>query len=440
LILSLIICAMASTPITVDEVRTASRQSLDSIRAALDVEKAEVAKVTARSSILPHATLDFGISDTFAGPQRTFSTVPQANPDGTVSFVQRSVDTPAFSQGRFSLGIGVNQLLYDGGRWWNQIALAGHQEEAAKGQLAEQQLSSEFEGQRRFFVLLQAQLSLQVLVETKQRSEEQVDRAKTLFEAARGTRGQVLDAQTNVQSDAISIARQKQRIREARIALFQWLGKADEEVEAVAPSVNLTQKYAADSLLAQAKEHRPLFHSFYAQQKGAETQIELSKANFFPRVSLNAQYFRNSPSADPFFTDFTKQNAFSVGANLSWDLFNGFADEAQVNKSKVEQNSLAAQAKQALVDLQAEVTRTLSLLESEQEILVLSEASVQLAKEQVAFETERFKAGAGSNIEVRNAQLKLSQAELQKLQSQAQVLIAVASLERATGKNMKEIK
>lgn len=37
------------------------------------------------------------------------------------------------NQGSFSsLALGVNQLLYDGGRWWNQIAQAGALEDAAR--------------------------------------------------------------------------------------------------------------------------------------------------------------------------------------------------------------------------------------------------------------------------------------------------------------------
>jgi outer membrane protein len=435
---AIVLCLVSSTPITVHEVREASKKSLDALNAQFNLERASLQKITSRSAILPTVSLSLGVNDTLAGPQRRFSTVPVQGPNGDVTFEQRAVETPSFSQGQFNFGLGLAQLLYDGGRWWNQIAQSGHQEEAARGQLEEQQLTSALEAERRFYVLLQSQLALKVLEETRRRSVEQIDRAKSLFEAARGTRGAVLDAQTSAQSDAISIARQKRLIKEAQLSLLQWIARPEADIEAVAPSVQDPPVKSSEEWIALARVHRPLFRSLDEQRQAAETQISISRANFFPRVTVRADYSRNSPSADPFFTDFTKQNALSIGANLSWDLFNGFADETQVNRAKVEVAAFDAQAEQTLVDLKAEIGRSVSAVQAGSEILRLGEANVELAKEQVSFEEERFKAGAGSSIEVRNAQLKLTQAQLQVLQSQAEVAISLASINRAIGNTFEE--
>jgi outer membrane protein len=435
---AIVLCLQSSTPMTVNEVREASKKSLDALNARFNLERASLQKVTSRSAILPSVSLSLSANDTLAGPQRIFSTVPEQGPNGDTTYVQRAVDTPSFSQGRFNFDVGVSQLLYDGGRWWNQMALSGHQEEASRGQLAEQQLSSALEAERRFYVLLQGQLALKVLEETRRRSLEQIDRAKSLFEAARGSRGAVLDAQTSAQSDAISIARQKRIIKEAQLSLLQWIARPEEDIEAVAPEVQGTPLRPTEQWVALAQIHRPLFRSLQAQKQAAEAQIAVSGANFFPRVSVRADYQRNAPSADPFFTDFSKQNVLSLGANLSWDLFNGFADDALVKRAKVDLTAFVAQAQQTLIDLRAEIARNASALESGTEILRLGEANVQLAKEQVSFEEERFKAGAGSSIEVRNALLKLTQAQLQVLQSQAEVAISLASINRAIGNTFEE--
>ena len=153
---------LAATPITLDEVRSASRQNLDALRAELDAVKAQEEVRVARSAIFPQANLALNVGGTFAGPQRILATLRQ--PDG--SFAQSPVDIRGDSRERFELSLTVSQLLYDGGRWWNQIAQSGAQEEAAKGQLDEQQLASELEATRRFFELVKAQLALDVLEAT----------------------------------------------------------------------------------------------------------------------------------------------------------------------------------------------------------------------------------------------------------------------------------
>ncbi|HZA49820.1 MAG TPA: TolC family protein, partial [Myxococcaceae bacterium] len=51
--------------------------------------------------------------------------------------------------GSFSLSATVSQLVYDGGRWWNQIAQSDALADAQADQAAEQRLASELEGVRR---------------------------------------------------------------------------------------------------------------------------------------------------------------------------------------------------------------------------------------------------------------------------------------------------
>jgi outer membrane protein TolC len=46
---------------------------------------------------------------------------------------------------------------------------------------------------------------------------------------------------------------------------------------------------------------------------------------------------------------------------------------------------------------------------------------------------ERYRAGAGTQLEVRDAELKLTQAELQLLQTRTDVEVARTSLARAMG-------
>lgn len=426
---------LASTPITLEQVREASRQQLDAVRAELDVQTAGSNRKTARSSILPQVDFSFGVSDFIAGPQRTFSTVPEVQPDGTVDFVQKAVDTPGFTRGNFSLQLTVQQLIYDGGRWWNQIAQAGAQEEAAKGQLEEQRLSSELEATRRFYNLLNAQVQLQTLEATVKRSREQVERAKGLYDAGRATRSSWLDAQTNLGNDQISVLRQRQNIVTLRTQLLQWIGRPDEDVEAVTPEgLDLaTPPPALDTAVASAKKQRPLFHALEQQLRATDLSITIAQADYWPRLSASAGYGRSSPSADPFFTDPSKQNSFNVGVNLSWDLFSGLAHQANIERARVQLTRTQREQAQTVLDLEAELRRTLATLDTELQVLQLAQSNYELAKQQEQLETERYSAGASTSLDVRNAEIKLTQAELAVVQGRANVAVARAALRRVVG-------
>lgn len=422
---------LSATPLTLDEVRSASRQNLEAIRAGLDAAKAQEGVRVARSVIFPQANLALNVGGTFAGPQRLLTTLRQS--DG--SFAQASVDVAGYSRGRYELALTVSQLLYDGGRWWNQIAQSGAQEEAARGQLAEQQLASELEAVRRFYELVKAQLALDVLQATVVKSTEQLGRARSLFEAGRGSRSAIFDSMSNLANDEINVVRQKQTIAVARLTLLQWLGQPDDDVEAVPPTGLETPAVVPEVLraLEVAKVSRPLVKALERNVRAADLGVRVGWANHLPSVSASAAYVRSSPMADPFFNDPTKQNALQVGAELKLNLFSGFETDAKVAQAQVEARRARAQERQSLVDLEAELRRTHSALAVETQVLGMSQANQRVAEEQLRLEEERFAAGAGSSLEVRNAQIKFTQAQLAVLSGRADVAVARAALERTIG-------
>lgn len=432
----LVALLVAATPLTLEEVRQASRQNLDAVRAELAVTRAGLDRADARSVIFPQVDLTASISETFAGAQRRFTTAPQLQPDGTLTFVQRPVDIPGFSQGNFQLGLQVSQLLYDGGRWWNQLARTGALEEAAKGQLLEQQASSELEAVRRFYELLRAQLTLTVLDNTARRSADLLERAKGLFEAGRAQKRDVLDAQVNLGNDQIAVIRQRQAIAAAQASLLQWLGQPPRALEAMAPasfeeppSVELID---ARAVVERARRQRPLLQVLDAQGRGAKLAVELARADYFPRLAASANYNRTAPSAE-LFVDPSRQHALTLGANLSWDLFSGLATDAQVSRARAQLTELERQQVQALVELEGEIVRASAALAAQREIATLAARNRALADESFSAEEQRYAAGATTSLSVRDAQTRALLAQLTQLQTRVDVEIARAALERLAG-------
>lgn len=420
---SLVVTAMvASTPLTLDEVREASHRQLDALKAELSVEGAQSGVKTAWSSIMPQLSLNAGVG---VGAQLQYRQI------NTFTGETRTSD---FVAPNFRLGLQVSQLLYDGGRWWTQISQAGAQKEAAEGQLKEQQMASELEATRRFFTLLKAQLTLKVLEETVRRSSQQLENARSLYEAGRGQRSAVYDAATNLGNDEISVVRQKQSILIARLALLQWLGRPDADVEAVPPPEleQALQPVDAEGSLAWARDHRPLLKSLDAQVRAAEFAITNARADYFPQLSVSAGYSRNA-NLPLDFVDLRVQHGLSASLNLQWNIFNGLSTQAAEEKSKQALKQTQLQQKQSIVDLEVEIRQGAASLATEQEVLAIAQRNLTQAEQQVLLETERFAAGAGSSLEARNAQIKYTQAQLAVLQGRADVATARAALNRSIG-------
>ncbi len=421
--LSLVVVAIAaSTPLTLQEVREASHQQLDALKAELSVEGAQSGIKTAWSSIMPQISLNAGVG---IGAQLQYRQINQYTGAEQIS---------NFVAPNFRLGLQVSQLLYDGGRWWTQISQAGAQKEAADGQLKEQQMASELEATRRFYTLLKAQLALKVLEETVRRSTQQLESARSLYEAGRGQRSAVYDAATNLGNDEITVVRQKQSIVAARLALLQWLGRPDSDIEAVTPSEmdQGTQTIDAEASINFARDHRPLLKALDAQVRAAEFAITNARADYFPQLSVSAGYSRNANQPLDF-VDLRVQHGLSASLNLQWNIFNGLSTQAAEEKSKQSLKQTQLQQKQSIVDLEVEIRQGAASLETEQQVLTIAQRNLSQAEQQAALETERFAAGAGSSLEVRNAVIKYTQAQLAVLQGRADVATARAALNRSIG-------
>jgi outer membrane protein TolC len=421
-----LVALLLAAPITLDEVRSGARDNLEALKAELELAKAGQGVRSARAAIYPQVALT---------AQTGFTATSTQVPTLLNGSAQNN-DVPPALRGNYQLGLSVAQLLYDGGRWWTQISQAGAQQDAARGQLDEQRLVSQFEAERRFFELLRAQQALQVLERTVERSATQLDRARALFEAGRGQKRDALDAEVNLGNDQIGVLRQRQQLVSAQLDLSTWLALPAQALEAVAPGslegLPLPGPLLPDAL-EQAKRSRPLLKALGDQRRVSELALSLARAPYLPRVTATAAYNRQAIGADPFFTEPGKQHAFVAGLKLDWDVFNGFATDAAVEKAQSELRAAELSQAQAERELAAEIRRTTTALDTQLEIAVLAGNNRALAEASLKLAEERFGAGAGSTLEVRDAQLKLTQTQLTQVQVRIEVEIARAALNRTIG-------
>ncbi len=434
--------ALMATPVTLDEVRAASLANAQAMRAELERVRVSEQVRLSRASILPHLVLQAGSSGGASGPQRRFSVIP--DPTAESGFREEQIDIPPSTRSSFDLTLQVTQLLYDGGRWWNQIAQAGAQEEAAAGQLEEQRLASELEGVRRYYELLRAQRVREVLEATASRSELQLRRARALFEAGRAQKREEIDAEVNLGNDRISVIRQGRQIAAAQAELAVWIGRSGAEELLAAPPAQLEREPepapSLEQALKVARAKRPLLKSLERQRRAAELSVDVAKGGYAPRVSLFGSVSRQSPRADLFVNDPSRQNSYGGGVTLSWGIFEGLLTDAQVRQAEAQAKRALLDQEQGVRELEGEVRQALAVLESQLEVVKIAAANRALAQRGLKLAEDRFQAGSGTTLDVRDAQLKLTQAELQLLESRIDVEIAHAALYRALGGEAREEK
>ncbi|MGZ6081049.1 MAG: TolC family protein, partial [Myxococcaceae bacterium] len=241
----------------------------------------------------------------------------------------------------------------------------------------------------------------------------------------------------NLGNDRISAEKQRAVVSQAQIDLASWLGRPEiHDLDAVDPALPETPAAARVTLpqgLELARTNRPLLVQYAAQVKAAEANVTTQAAGWAPRLQATVQYSRAADTASKVYGNFDKYGAVTAGFNLNWDLFSGFQTDAQVKQAKAQ----VAQAKLNLAqnerDVEGQVKIALDSYGAQLRSLELAQQNRVTATQNLEYAQERFKAGASSTLDVRDAQVKLAQAYQTLIQTRSDTEVARAALDKAMG-------
>jgi outer membrane protein len=426
LLLSLVV---ASTPITLDQVKAEARNNLAAIQAELLwIEQYEAVAIQ-RGNLLPQVAVNAFAASTWNSFTPARTTIAGGQP-----ITQPAI--PAFQISNFGPGATLQQTIVNVTQWY-LLKQAGALERANKGLAEDQEDASELEAIRRFFVLYAAQDSLRVLEETARKSKELWDRAEALFDAGKGIKGDALAAQVNYGTDLNNAIQQHVVVVQAQADLASWLGRPEtDELVAVEPKGFGDKPPPPPNFIEAenvARHQRAILRAYAAQVDAAQSNITIQQSNLFPRLVGNVNFTHNANDFGTAFTHFKDYNSLTVVVTLNWNIFDGMSTFAASRQAEEQKRGFEATYKQSLLDVSGQVHTALDLLTNQEKALEVLTENRSVAAKNLEYFQERFNAGASNTLDVRDAQVKLLTAELSLLQTKAAAENAKANLARAMG-------
>jgi outer membrane protein len=426
LLLSLVV---ATTPITIDQVKAEARNNLAAVQAELVWLEQYEGVANARGNLLPQIALQTSAQRSWFSP----TPARTVNSNGLPFTIPAQGSSAA---NNFTLGANLQQTIVNIGQWY-LLKQAGELERADKGLAEDQEDASEVEAIRRFYVLYTAQDSLRVLEQTAKKSKELWDRAEALYEAGKGIKGDALAAQVNYGTDQANAIQQHIVVVQAQADLASWLGRPEtDELEAVEPKGFGTKPPPPPGFTeAQnvALHQRAILRAYTSQVAAAQSNITIQQANLFPRLVGNLGWFRQANTFGTVFTDLGEFNTFSAAVTLTWNVFDGMSTFALSRQAEELKRGFEATYKQSLLDVSGQVRTAIDLITNQMQALDVFTVNYAVATKNLEYFQERFNAGASNTLDVRDAQVKLLSAELSLLQTKANVENAKAILARAMG-------
>lgn len=184
-----------------------------------------------------------------------------------------------------------------------------------------------------------------------------------------------------------------------------------------------------EQVKAYAMLHRAALVKSAMAVKQAEEGLKAEKSGYLPTVDIEAG--RDYADHDGYFGISSK--SWHIGASASWSLWDGGQTQ---NKIKVAQDTLekAKEANLAAVDMvNLEVQQAYLDLRAAEQTIQSTQTAVNEGQENFRIALLRYRAGVGTNLDVLDAELKLTQARNNYVDALYSYNVSISALEQAAG-------
>jgi len=430
--------AQNGRPLTLEECVAIALRDNSTLRNA--ERRAQIAGtnvMTSRAAILPEISTSLSSGKIRQGDRTLLGDVPVGLDEATgeVIYQRRTITQPGYSSNTNSAQLQASLLLFDFGASWNRVRQANAAEDAStKTYYSSKQNTVLLVHQQYFGYLKELQL-LGVYEEAAKSSEEQLRRTESMFEIGSVAQGDVFRARTTLGQDRINLITQKNQVRSARNLLNVAMGRpADAELNVVdIEEESQFRDYNLEEVVKLAVEKNPELQSFQHEMKRAQLGKRIAMSAFLPSFSLSGSYSRSNNEFDRVYSDFSKNWFGSVGISMRLNLFNGFSDQANVERETLNYRIAEEDHQNRLRNLRLEAEQALLSLQAWKEIIEINKDNLISAQEDLRLAQERYRVGAGTLLDIINAQVSVTRAKSTFVRAKYDSKISHAQLQATMG-------
>ena len=188
-------------------------------------------------------------------------------------------------------------------------------------------------------------------------------------------------------------------------------------------------------LRIEALQSAPTILATEAGADVAAANVAVARAQYFP--SLTASGSLGWANSEVSGTDTRNwNNSWNFRLGVSWPLFNGFQRETNVSRSAANRDAARATAEDTHRQVNALLTQYLALLAAARQRYDIALTSLTAATEDLRVQQERYRLGASTFLEILVSQVSVDQADIDRVQSALDYLVAKAQIEALVGREI----
>lgn len=419
-------------PVTLSEcLQVGEVASMDLAGFVEDVGVAETNKTAAWMQWLP----TLSVSANWQRSERTDKDVPILDPTDPTSIIgEQDVTSRYRSDGQ---GANANWTLFNGFDRYHEGRQAAAAFNSADANLEYQRRLVRERISDAYYDLQRAYARVEVALGAEELAAQELERTETYFDLGISTKSDVLQAKVRHQQTKLDIVRERTGERRAFILLAYGMnipGAAVFRVSEELPVVDRVQVHTLEDLITQAGQERLDIVAAEFSLDARDHGVDRARSAYYPQISLFGSYNQSS-SDTPAALRFGAQVNNSVGWGIQgrWNIFDGWRREQQYRQAVASKRKAEYALRQTRLEVELQVVNIYSNLIDAVESYEVSSFTVEQSEEDLRLAEERFRVGAGTQLDVITAQVNLATARRDLVDAQVNYAKYINQMRRAVG-------
>lgn len=298
----------------------------------------------------------------------------------------------------------------------NIDGLLGRQ--AAKAKMDAFQLQTErtkeylvLETSKAYMQLQLAYKAVEVLEKANETAQSNLKMVENYFKNGMLQKTDLLNVQVRVNEIANQLQYAKSNVQNASDYLGFLLNE-ETNGKTYKPTESLANEITLEAINTSLNTSRKDIQAMEKSSEAYKKMLQSSKYSFLPR--LNA--FGNYQLYDSKFLS-TNAKGYLIGAQLSWDIFDGYKNIGKTQKAKADFNKANIETEQYKKQSQLEINKTNRQLQDAENKVNLSKLAFEQSQEAFRIRQNRFTQGLEKTTDLLTSETQMAQKELEHLQA-----------------------
>jgi len=401
-----------------DAVAQAQDYSLLAVTARGQVRTAESGVRSAKGALLPSLSLSLG----------------QVNQSGRLDTQGRLVPYAAPQPWTYSTGLASTLNLFDGGRRLSDLRRAHFDVSSAEANEITQRFNVALQVKTQYYSILAAREAEGAALAQLQQAQEQLKTSIARTRAGVATLSDSLRSVIALGNARLALITARNNVRIASAALTRLIGSATPVTALPSDTLDLDLASVDSVSLAASLDQGPAVRQAQTQLESAHAVARSSRTAYLPSVDLTLSRSGNGYSQAYGLNGQPLAYTNNVSLRLSYALFNNYAREDAV--TRVNEDLADAGLRDARLAAQQTFVQQLGAIRTAQQRIVIQQASVDAAKEDLRVQQQRYALGASTLLDVLTSQSTLDGARSALIQARQDFRVARAQLEALVGHDL----